>query len=122
MQGKGCHSFEVSSKIQVFKSNLKSWHSNVTKYNFSDVESLNNFIKISDWENKNTNIESQIKSLVHEHLNELQQDFRAYLPDNNYLNLNSSLWIVQPFTNKEFDLGHLTNELIELRSSLIQKA
>ena len=29
---------------------------------------------------------------------------------------------MQPFTNEEFDLGHLTNELIELRSDLVQKA
>ena len=29
---------------------------------------------------------------------------------------------MQPFTNEEFDLGHLNNELIELRSDLVQKA
>ena len=29
---------------------------------------------------------------------------------------------MQPFTNEEFDLGHLNNELIELRSDFVQKA
>ena len=98
------------------------WQSNVKNCNFSDFESLNNFIKISDWENKNPNIEAKIKSLVHEHLNLLQQNFEAYFPIDNYLNLNSLLWIVQPFTNEKFYFGHLTNEFIELRSDLVQKA
>ena len=69
------------------------------KCNFSDFESFNNLIKISDWKNNNPNIEAKVKSLVHEHLNLLQQNFEAYFPDDNYLNLNSLLWIVQPFTN-----------------------
>ena len=98
------------------------WQSNVTKYNFLDFGSLNNFIKISIWENKNLNIQTKVKSFVHKHLNELQQNFGTYFPDNDYLNLNSLLWIVQPFTNEEFDLGHLTNELIKLRSDLLRKA
>ena len=122
IQGKGCDIFEVSSKIQAFKLKLKLWQSNVKNCNFSDFESLNNLIKISDWENKNPNIEAKIKSLVHEHLNLLQQNFEAYFPIDNYLNLNSLLWIVQPFTNEEFHFGHLTNEFIELRSDLVQKA
>ena len=122
IQGKGCNIFEVSSKIQAFKSKLKLWQSNVKKCNFSDFESLNNFIKISNWENNNPNIEAKVISLVHEHLNLLQQNFEAYFPDNDYLKLNSLLWIVQPFTNEEFDRGHLNNELIELRLDLVQKA
>ena len=77
MQGKGCDTFEISSKIQAFKSKLKLWQSNVTKYKFSNVKSLNNFIKISNRENKNTNIKSKVKSLVYEHLNEPQQNFEA---------------------------------------------
>ena len=104
------------------KSKLKLWQSNVTKYNFLDFGSLNNFIKISIWENKNLNIQTKVKSFVHKHLNELQQNFGTYFSDNDYLNLNSLLWIVQPFTNEEFDLGHLTNELIKLRSDLLRKA
>ena len=112
VQGKGCDIFEISSKIQAFKSKLNLWQSNVTKYNFSDFKSVNNFIKISNWENKNPNIEAKIKSLVHEHVNELHQKFGTYFPVDNYLNLNSLLWIMQPFTNEEFDLGRLTNELI----------
>ena len=60
---------------------------NVKNCNFSDFESLNNFIKISDWESKNPNIEAKIKSLVHEHLNLLQQNFEAYFPIDDYLNL-----------------------------------
>ena len=91
IQGKRCDIFEVSSKIQAFKLKLKLWQSNVKNCNFSDFESLNNFIKISDWENKNSNIEAKIKSLVHEHLNLLQQNFEAYFPIDNYLNLNSLL-------------------------------
>ena len=91
IQGKGCDIFEVSSKIQAFKLKLKLWQSNVKNCNFSDFESLNNFIKISDWENKNPNIKAMIKSLVHEHLNLLQQNFEAYFPIDNYLNLNSLL-------------------------------
>ena len=122
IQGKGCNIFKVSSKIQAFKSKLKFWQSNVKKCNFSDFESLNNFIKISDRENNNPNIEAKVKSLVHEHLNLLQQNFEAYFPDNDYLKLNSLLWIVQPFTNEEFDRGHLNNELIELRSDLVPNA
>ena len=88
VQGKGCDIFEVHNRIQAFKSKLKLWQSNVTKYNFSDFESLNNFIKISNWENKNPNIIAKVKSLVHECLNEVQQNFGAYFPDDNYLNLN----------------------------------
>ena len=84
------------------------WQSNVTKCNFSDFESLNNFIKISNWENQNSNIEAKVKSLVYKHLNEIQQNFGVYFPDDDYLYLNSLLWIVQPFTNKNSDLGHLT--------------
>ena len=108
---------KLVSKIQAFKSKLKLWQSNVTKYNFSDFESLNNFIKISNWENKNPNIEAKVKSFVYECFNELQQNFEAYFPDDDYLNLNSLLWIVQLFTNEEFDLEHLTNEL---QSDLVQ--
>ena len=122
IQGKRCNIFEISSKIQAFKSKLKLWQSNVKKCNFSDFESLNKFIKISDWENNNPNIEATVKLLVHQHLNLLQQNFEAYFSDDDYLKLNSLLWIVQPFTNEEFDLGHLNNELIELRSDLVQKA
>ena len=103
------HIFEVSRKIQTSKLKPKLWQNNVKNCNFSDFESLNNLIKISDWENKNPNIEAKIKSLVHEHLNLLQQNFEAYFPINNYLNLNSLLWIVQPFTNEEFDFGHFIN-------------
>ena len=103
------HIFEVSSKIQTFKLKLKLRQSNVKNCNFFDFESFNNFIKISDWENKNPNIEAKIKSLVHELLNLLQQNFEAYFPINNYFNLNSLLWIVLPCTNEEFDFGHLTN-------------
>ena len=98
MQGKRCNIFEVSSKIQAFKSKLKLWQSNVTKYNFSDFESLNNFIKISNCENKNPNIYDKLKPLVYKHLNELQQTFGVYFLNDNYLNLNSLLWIVQLFT------------------------
>ena len=94
------HIFEVSSKIQTFKLKLKLWQSNVKNCNFFDFESLNNFIKISDWENKNPNIEVKIKSLVHEHLNLLQQNFEAYFPVDICLNLNFLLWMVQPFTIK----------------------
>ena len=89
MQGKGCDIFEVSSKIQAFKSKLNFWQSDVTKYNFSYFESLNNFMKISNWENKNPNIEAEIKALVYEHLNELHQKFGAYFPVDDCLNLNS---------------------------------
>ena len=77
MQGKRCDIFEVSCKIQAFKSKLKLWQSNVTKYNFSNFKSLNNFIKISNWENKNSNIEAKVKSLVRKHLNELQQNLES---------------------------------------------
>ena len=77
IQGKGCDIFKVSSKIQAFKLKLKLWQSNVKNCNFSDFESLNNFIKISDWENKSPNIKAKIKSLVHERLNLLQQNFEA---------------------------------------------
>ena len=38
------------------------------------------------------------------------------------MSLNSLLWIVQPFTNKDFDLDYLTNKLIELRSNLVNMA
>ena len=64
--------------IQAFNSKLKFWQSNVTKYNFSDFTSLCNFIKISNWENKNSSIKAKVKSLVYEHLNELQKNFVAY--------------------------------------------
>ena len=114
--------FRPSPSRNSVKSKLKLWQSNVTKYNFLDFGSLNNFIKISNWKNKNLNIQTKVNLFVHELLNELQQNFGSYFPDNDYLNLNSLLWIVQPFTNEEFDLGHLTNELIELRSDLLQKA
>ena len=105
IQVKGCDIFEVTGKIQAFKSKLKLTPSNVKKCNFSDFESLNNFIKISDRENNNSNIEAKVKSLVHEHLNVLQQNFEVYFPDDNYLNRISLLWTVQPFANEEFDLG-----------------
>ena len=85
MQGKGCDIFEVSSKIQAFKSKLKLWQSNVTKkIQFLDFEFLNNIIKISNWENKNPNIEAKVKSLVHKHFNDLQQNFGVYFPDDDY--------------------------------------
>ena len=36
--------------------------------------------------------------------------------------MNSLLWIVQPFTNEDFDLDYLTNELIQLRFDFVKKA
>ena len=38
------------------------------------------------------------------------------------MSLNSLLWIVQLFTNEDFDLYYPTNKLIELRSDLFKKA
>lgn len=49
MQGKGCAIFEVARKVQAFKFKLKLWQSNVSKWNFSDFECLNNFIKTRNW-------------------------------------------------------------------------
>jgi len=57
---------------------------------------------------------------VHEHLEVLQQNFEVYFAIDAYFKLNSLLWIVQHFTYEEYDLGYLTNELIELRSDLVQ--
>ena len=121
-QEKKCNILEFSCKIQAFKSKLKLWQSNVKKCNFSSIESLNNFIKISDSENNNPNVEAKVKSLVLEHLNLLRQNFGAYFLEHDYLKLKSLLWLEQPFTNEEFDLGHLNNEFIDLRSDLVQKA
>ena len=58
---------------------------------------------------------------MHEHLAVLQQNFGVYFPKDNYLSMNSLLWIVQPFTNEDFELEYLTNKLIELRSDLVKK-
>ena len=74
------------------------------------------------WEIKTTNLESTITSTVHEHLEVLQQNFGVYFLEDNYLSMNSLLWIVQLFTNEDFDLEYLTNKLIELRSDLVKKA
>ena len=59
---------------------------------------------------------------MHEHLEVLQQNFGVCFPEDNYLSLNSLLWIGQPFTNEDFDLDYLTDKLIELRSDLGIKA
>ena len=74
------------------------------------------------WKIETTNLESTITSTVYEHLEVLQQNFGVYFPEDNYLSLNSLLWIVQPFTKEDFDLDYLTNKLIELRSDLVKKA
>ena len=74
------------------------------------------------WEIKTTNLESTITSTVHKHLEVLQQNFGVYFPEDNYLSMNSLLWIVQPFTDEDFDLEYLINKLIKLRSNLVKKA
>ena len=74
------------------------------------------------WKIETTNLESIITSTVHEHLEVLQQNFEVYFPEDNYLSLNSLLWIVQPFTNEDFDLDYQTNKLIELHCDLVKKA
>ena len=51
-----------------------------------------------------TNLESTIISTVHEHLEVVQQNFGFHFPEDNYLTMNSQLWIVQPFTSEDFDL------------------
>ena len=70
---------------------------------------------------ENSNLEATITSTVHEHLEVLLENFEVYFPEDNYLSLNSLLWVVQPFTSKDFDLGSLTNTLIELRSDWVKK-
>ena len=74
------------------------------------------------WEIKTTNLESTVTSTAHEHLEVLQQNFGVYFSEDNYLSMNSLLWIVQPFTNEDFDLEYLTNKFIELRSDLVKIA
>ena len=78
-------------------------------------------MQICKWEIETTNLESTITSTVHEHLEVPQQNFGVYFPEDNYLSMNSLLWIVQPFTNEDFDLDYLSNNLIELRSDLVKK-
>ena len=114
--------FEAQGKIEAFKQELKLWQRKVSIYDFSDFESFNNFMHTCKWEIETTNLESTITSTVHEHLEVLQQNFGVYFPEDNYLCLNSLLWVVQPFTNEDFDLDYLTNKLIELRSDLVKKA
>ena len=121
LQGNGSDVFEAGSKIEAFKQKLKLWQRKVSICDFSDFESLNNFLQTCKWEIKTTNLESTITSTVHEHLEVLQQNFGVYFPEDNYLSMNSLLWIVQPFINEDFDLEYLTNKLIELRCDLVKK-
>ena len=122
LQGNGSNVFEVGSKIEAFKQKLKLWQWKVSICDFSDFQSLNNFMQTCKWEIKTTNLESTITSTVHKHLEVLQQNFGVYFSEDNYLSMNSLLWIAQPFTNEDFDLEYLTNKLIELRSDLVKKA
>ena len=121
LQGNGSDVFEAGSKIEAFKQKLKLWQRKVSICDFLDFKSLNNFMQTCKWEIKTTNLESTITSTVHEHLEVLQQNFGVYISEDNYLSMNSLLWIVQPFTNEDFDLV-LTNKFIELRSDLVKKA
>jgi len=69
---------------------------------------------------EDTNVEYKKKSIVHEHLNVLLQNFEVYFRRDVYSNLNYLLWHVQPFTDEDFDLGYLTSELIEMWSDLVR--
>ena len=121
LQGTGSEAFEADSRIEAFKQKLKLCQRKVSICDFSYSKSSENFMQTCKWEIKTTNLESSIKLTVHEHLEVLQQNFGVYFPEDNYLSLNSLLWIVQPFTNEDFNLDYLTNKLIELRSNLVKK-
>ena len=122
LQGKGSDVFVADSKTEAFKQKLKLWQRKASICDFSDFELLNNFMQTCKWEIETTNLESTITSTVHNHLEVLQQNFGVYFSEGNYVSLNSLLWIVQPFTNEDFDLDYLTNKLIKLRSDLLKKA
>jgi len=45
---------------------------------------LTNFFQTSNWENESTNLESKIKSIAHEHLDVLPQNFEFCFANNIY--------------------------------------
>ena len=118
----GSDVFEEDSKNETFEQKLKLWHKRISICDFSNLESLNNFMQTCKWKTETTNLESIITSTVHEPLEVLQQNLGVYFPEDNYLSLNSLLWIVQPFTNEDFDSNYLTNKLVNLQSDLVKKA
>ena len=111
LQEKGSDVFEADIKIEAFKQMWKLWQRKVSMRDFSDFESLNNVMQTYKWKIETTNLESTITSTVHEHLEYHKKTVGVYFPEDNYLSLNSLLWIVQPFTNEDFDLDYLTYKL-----------
>ena len=64
LQGKGSDVFEIDCKIEAFKQKLKLWQRKVSICDFSDFESLNNFMQTCKWEIETTNLESTITLTV----------------------------------------------------------
>ena len=76
--------FEADTKIEAFKQNLKLWQTKVSICDFSDFESLNNFMQTCKWKIETTNLEVTTTSTVHEHLEVLPQNFGVYFQEDNY--------------------------------------
>jgi len=60
------------------------WKSKVSKGDFSDCESLQNFFQTSAWEIEDTNLKSTMKSFAQEHLDILLQNFEGSFPKDVY--------------------------------------